>query len=515
MNTRSLQNSYKYLCLLIAFAVWPALANAQEPVEGIEDLPVLSSAELEVLIGPIALYPDDLLAIVLPASTFPFQIVEAGRFLKKLESDSSLRPDDDWDDSVVALTNYPEVIELLNEDLDWTWRLGEAVVAQQSELIAAIEIFRDRAYAAGNLKSDEYQNVLEEDGIIEITPVREDVIYVPYYEPERVVVYQRRPVYYYYPSAYPLYYYPYPSGYSFHHDHFWGVTTAFTIGWFSDLLHVHHHSYHGHRYYGRSYRHSYWYRRPDIHVHNTIYVNNTVKLSSTRHKDGDKWRPQKRRTVRSSDQRLTRTRYSGTSESRLRLEASAVDQPDVRPGTLRRSGDRRGPNRGTVQEETAGTEIKFRERTDTPRVRRSAQVPERSTPARQAQEGRTQIQPQRAQERRAEPRQSQTGQVQRRQTLPTQVQSRPSAQPRQAQPRQTQSRPSVQPRQAQPRQTQSRPAAQPRQAQPRTAPTPASAPAKQSAPKPEQAKSKSKSSRSKSRDKAGRGSKSGDSSRDD
>ena len=75
---------------------------------------VLTNAELESLVGPIALYPDDLLAIVLPASTFPLQVVQAKRFLENLESDPSLKPDESWDDSVVALTNYPEVVELLN-----------------------------------------------------------------------------------------------------------------------------------------------------------------------------------------------------------------------------------------------------------------------------------------------------------------------------------------------------------------------------------------------------------------
>mgnify|MGYP001824463228 FL=1 len=218
MKTRT--GYFRFTWLLAAAMIWPSAGMAQVPVDedgkpvgqvetGVvtasEDLPVLSPVELEELIGPIALYPDDLLAIVLPASTFPLQIVQAARFLEDLENDSSLKPDEDWDDSVVALTNYPEVVEMMSEDLDWTWRLGEAVVAQQTGVIKAIEAFRDKAYAAGNLKSDDFQNVTEEDGTIQITPAEEDVIYVPYYEPERVVVYQPRPVYYYYPRPYPVY----------------------------------------------------------------------------------------------------------------------------------------------------------------------------------------------------------------------------------------------------------------------------------------------------------------------
>ncbi len=256
-------------------------------------LPLLSAIELEDLVGPVALYPDDLLAIVLPASTYPLQVVKAARILEQLETDPSLKPDEKWDDSVTALLNYPEVVELMNEDIDWTWRLGEAVVAQQADVVAAIEAFRDQAYAAGNLKSDEYQTVSNEDGVIEIEPVNEEVIYVPYYEPERVVVYQTRPVYYYHPRPYPLYYYPYPAGYSFASDFFWGVTTAFTIGWVTDHLHVYHHSYWGHPYYGHHYYNHHYYRRPSLGIFNHHYVNNSHQYWNYRYRDGDFWRPRR------------------------------------------------------------------------------------------------------------------------------------------------------------------------------------------------------------------------------
>ena len=256
-----------------------------------EELPALTAAELEEIVGPVALYPDDLLAIVLPASTYPLQVVQAARFLERLESDSSLKPDDEWDESITALLNYPEIVDLMNEDIDWTWRLGEAVVAQQVDVIAAIESFRDKAYAAGNLKSDDRQTVSTEDGVIEIEPTQEDVIYVPYYEPERVVVYQSRPVYHYYPRAYPVYYYPYPYGYTFTSGYFWGVTTAFSIGWLTDHLHVYHHSYWGHPYYGHNYHNHYYYRRPSLSHYNHYYVNNSYSHSNYRYRDGDYWRP--------------------------------------------------------------------------------------------------------------------------------------------------------------------------------------------------------------------------------
>lgn len=307
--------------------VWPSLGIAQVPVDdngepvaasnaADDDIPLLAAEELATLVGPIALYPDDLLAIVLPASTYPLQLVQAERFLQDLKVDPDLEPDETWDDSVVALLNYPEAIKLMTRDLDKTWRLGEAVVAQQADVIAAIESFRDQAYAAGNLQSDSKQTVAENEGIIEITPVEEDVIYVPYYEPEEVIVYQPRPVYYYYPRAYPVYYYPYPYGYRFSYGFFWGVTTAFTVGWLSDSVHVYHHSYYGHPYHGHYYGYNYWYRRPSIQVHNNYYYRNNNYVTN-RHGYGDYWQPHSRRTVGHHDQRVTRSRhYPGSNSTR-------------------------------------------------------------------------------------------------------------------------------------------------------------------------------------------------------
>ena len=352
---------------------------------GNEDIPLLQQTELQELVGPIALYPDDLLAIVLPASTYPLQLVQAQRFLEDLEEDPSLKPDDNWDDSVIALLNYPEVVALLNEDLDWTWRLGEAVVAQQADVVGAVESFRDRAYAAGNLKSDTHQTVARNDGTIEITPVEDDVIYVPYYEPERVVRYQSRPVYYYYPRAYPVYYYPYPVGHAFNSGFFWGVTTAFTVGWLTDSVHVVHHSYHGHPYYGQRYLDGWWYRRPTIHVHNHYYSTSRYSVSRYRYSRGDHWRPRHDTRRRLHNQRITRSDYyTGRSvqhrsytttnnrrvEQRRRVNSAASDNRQQRqtavPPTTQQTR-----RRVTSAEHGVGE----RQRND---VRRQASQPERN-----------------------------------------------------------------------------------------------------------------------------------------
>ncbi|MEM9690872.1 MAG: DUF3300 domain-containing protein [Pseudomonadota bacterium] len=312
-----------------------------------QDDSLLSVSELSDLVAPVALYPDDLLAIVLPASTFPLQIVEAARFLEAVETDASLTPEDDWDDSVVALLNYPEVVELMNSDLDWTWALGEAVVAQQADILTAVNDFRNRARAAGNLATDQYQRIEEgDDGIIEIDPVEDDVIYVPYYEPERVVVYQTRPVYHYYARSYPVYYYPYPD-YHVHYRPFFGVTTAFSIGWVSSSLHVWHHSFYGHPYYGHFYRDRWWYRRPTISVfHSRYYGGRGVTRRHYRY--GDYWQPRFDRRLSRSNQRITRSygardvRRSeparrGFSQDRRRSDVRANRDTSVRTPVRQRS----------------------------------------------------------------------------------------------------------------------------------------------------------------------------------
>ena len=366
---------------------------------GDEEIPLLSDVDLEVLVGPIALYPDDLLAIVLPASAYPLQLVDAARFLEELEADPSLKPDPDWDDSIVALLNYPEVIELLNEDIDWTWRLGEAVVSQQGDVVLAVETFRDRAYAAGNLKSDSYQNVTRDDGVIEITPVVEDVIYVPYYEPERVVVYQPRPVYYYYPRSYPVYYYPYSSAYEFDRGYFWGVTTAFTIGWMSDSLHVYHHSYHGHPYYGRSYRDRWWYRRPTMNVYNTTYVRNT-DVTINRYYNGDRWQPRNDRREYSRDYSVRAERVAHNRNYKRRPTEQATRTQTVRRQAPIEFRDR-PERRSDANQKRHSQRNDIRQREDR-REQVAAQREQRTAPAtRQRQERREPVTTQRQQ--RAEP----------------------------------------------------------------------------------------------------------------
>jgi len=289
--------------------------------------PAYSASDLDELVGPVALYPDDLLAIVLPAATYPVQLVQAARFLEALEQDPALRPDEDWDDAVVALLNYPEVIQLLNDDLDWTWRLGEAVLNQQEEVFDAIGRFRERAYAAGNLKSDDRQEVVVEEQAIEIRPADPEVIYVPYYEPERVVVYQPMPVYYYYSYPRPVYYYPYPLGYSFSSGFFWGVTTAFVLGWDTGHIHVHHSYYPSHPYYRHHYHGSYYVRHHTVASHDGYH---DYPRAETRHYGGDRWQPRRgaggRPIYRDRDRQQLSVARGNDSRDVQRYRPRAIDR---------------------------------------------------------------------------------------------------------------------------------------------------------------------------------------------
>ena len=178
--------------------------------------------DLATLVGRIALYPDDLVAIILPASTNPLQLVQADRFLDKRKADPKLPVDERWDDAVKSLLNYPDVVKMMSGDLDWTSALGEAVVDDQGAVLDAIQAFRRKAQAAGNLKSDGKQVVAAENEIITIVPADPQVIYVPQYNPT-VVVAGPAPYWGYYPTPYPSYYYPYPPGAALATGIIWGA----------------------------------------------------------------------------------------------------------------------------------------------------------------------------------------------------------------------------------------------------------------------------------------------------
>lgn len=200
----------------------PMPVVAQAPAAPISAAPAMGAQDLSDLVGPIALYPDDLVAIILPAATNPLQLVQADRFLEKRKSDPKLAVDERWDDAVKSLLNYPDVVKKMSSDLDWTSALGEAVVIDQGAVLEAIQSFRRRAQAAGQLKSDDKQVIVIEQEIITIAPANPEVIYVPQYNPTTVVI-AGGPYWGYYPTPYPSYYYPYAPGAALAAGVIWGA----------------------------------------------------------------------------------------------------------------------------------------------------------------------------------------------------------------------------------------------------------------------------------------------------
>ena len=195
----------------VSMAVVPVRAETPpEAVQAAEQAPEpLSAEELEILVARIALYPDELVALISAASLYPLQIVEAERFLEDSKTKKDLKPKTTWDGSVVSLLNYPEIVKMMSEDLDWTQLLGEAIVNQQEELLSAIQQLREQAVAKGVIKTDEKVKVVKEQNNIVIEPASKEVIYVPQYEPEMLYEpnYAYTPVTYY-PEPYPYYWNP-------------------------------------------------------------------------------------------------------------------------------------------------------------------------------------------------------------------------------------------------------------------------------------------------------------------
>jgi Protein of unknown function (DUF3300) len=168
--------------------------------------------EIDALVAPIALYPDELLSQIFMASTYPLEIVEASRWAKQnknLKGDALAQAleKQDWDPSVRSLVNFPDVLSNMSEKLDWTQKLGDAFLSQQKEVMDAVQRLRAKAQAAGNLQTTEQQKVIVEEKVIKIEPASPQVVYVPTYNP--TVVYGAWP----YP-AYPPYPW-YPPGYAF------------------------------------------------------------------------------------------------------------------------------------------------------------------------------------------------------------------------------------------------------------------------------------------------------------
>lgn len=165
-----------------------------------------SQEQLDQLLAPVALYPDSLLTQILMASTYPLEVVKASNWMKqnkglKGNALTAALEKQEWDPSVKSLVNFPKVLAMMNDQIDWTQKLGDAFLAQQKDVMDTVQHLRAKAQAQGNLKTTKEQKVIVEKQTqtIIIEPANPQVVYVPAYSP--VVVYGT----WWYPTPPPYY----------------------------------------------------------------------------------------------------------------------------------------------------------------------------------------------------------------------------------------------------------------------------------------------------------------------
>jgi len=280
------------LSLALLFATWPqnlsAHQDAQAPAPAAQAPAQTSQGQpytqqtpeaLQQLVAPIALYPDSLVAQILAASTFPEQIVEADRWVQAhpdLKGDALGQAVDQqpWDPSVKALTAFPSVLGNMDKNLSWTSSLGDAYYNQEQDVMDAVQVMRQKAEQAGNLKTTPQQIVTTQGSTIIIQPASPDVVYVPAYNPWLVY---GGPI-----VAWPGWY-PYPG--IWFGGPYLSFGIGFGIGWFGGFgwgwghwgfdWHNHYAVFNHSRYYSRSrtfYNRSAYYRgggaRGGVYAHN-------------------------------------------------------------------------------------------------------------------------------------------------------------------------------------------------------------------------------------------------------
>lgn len=241
---------YKVLLIVLAMVIAVSLVNVFPVFAQDEEITLLTSSELDDVFGPIALYPDPLLAQILPASTFPDQLLQASMLIS-LKGGSKLIDDQDWDASVKAVAYYPSVIKLMVNDPDWSDAIGQAYINQPEDVMNSIQRLRGRAKLLGYLSSNEQQEVIYEPDYVRIIPAQPEYIYVPVYDPQIVYI-ERIPSY---------------RTYTF----FISFGTGYRIGsWLNRDCDWHRHNTYYHGWQGDN-----WIHRSRSHVViNNIYVNN-------------------------------------------------------------------------------------------------------------------------------------------------------------------------------------------------------------------------------------------------
>ncbi len=308
-----------------------------------------SEAQLDSLLAPIALYPDTVLSHVLIASTYPLEVVEADRWARnnsRLKGEDAVNAVDnrDWDPSVKALVAFPDILQRMSEDLDWTQQLGDAFLASEERVMDSIQKLRNRAYASGNLDKVEHVRVIREEKTIVIEPSVERVVYVPAYDTR--VVYGN-----WWWADYPPHYWHYPSSYVFVSGFYWGpriyVGPRFYFSgahWHQRRVYVidrHHH--HGHRFYdSRSVvRHNnakHWHHNP-VHRRGVAYHDNHTRERFNSPRESYRDTQQYRAGLRDSN--VNRGGYAGDRGSNRIAPNSAREQRQGRDDSAMQRLDRR------------------------------------------------------------------------------------------------------------------------------------------------------------------------------
>jgi hypothetical protein len=224
----------------------PLLQSAPSPSR--DQAPKIPPDQLDSLVAPIALYPDPLLAQTLAASTYPLELIQLQQWLLKNPGlkDKALADavaKEPWDPSIQAMAGLPEVVKRLADDIQWTTDLGNAFLAQQSDVMDAVQRMRKKAYDNGNLKSGEQQKVetrvVENKSVIVVEQANPQVVYVPSYDP---VVVWGAPLYPYPPIYYPAGYYAAGFAISFGlgvmMGAFWGGGWGWGCGWSNNNINI-------------------------------------------------------------------------------------------------------------------------------------------------------------------------------------------------------------------------------------------------------------------------------------
>lgn len=188
--TLRVRHLFALLLLMSMIAAPLAQVQSASPEGSAQTAPsaMLPQGRLDALLAPIALYPDELLAQILMASTYPLEVVTAARFVHEnptltgAELDQALA-ERNWDPSVLSLTAFPQVLQMMNDKLDWMQQLGDAFLANADQLMDTVQNLRYRAAAAGTLQGSPQQTVLVQDGDMVIEPTEPDDVYVPSFDP--------------------------------------------------------------------------------------------------------------------------------------------------------------------------------------------------------------------------------------------------------------------------------------------------------------------------------------------